>query len=350
MSSAQVKRIVYILALLVALVPGALAAAQDVEHTVQRGDTLFRISQLYGVSSDVIAQANNLSNITRIFPGDVLVIPDLTDAVETPLFAAEPTHHVIQPGETLGTIASRYGLTIDQLSRLNNISNPNRILWGQTLTVFDVSGSSESSAGAATSNTSETDFPLVDANMTYIVQPGESLADIAVRLGVSWTTLVEVNGISNPNHIEIGQHLVIPEAGSILDNGIVAPSFYVPPATLTVGRELIVDISESRVYAYENGRLVHTAMGSLGLPATPTVKGSFTVQRKYESQTMSGPGYYLPGVQWIMYFYAGYALHGAYWHNNWGQPMSHGCVNLPNEEALWFYEWAPVGTPVLVQA
>jgi LysM repeat protein len=250
----------------------------------------------------------------------------------------------------LGTIASRYGLTIDQLSRLNNISNPNRILWGQTLTVFDVSGSSESSAGAATSNTSETDFPLVDANMTYIVQPGESLADIAVRLGVSWTTLVEVNGISNPNHIEIGQHLVIPEAGSILDNGIVAPSFYVPPATLTVGRELIVDISESRVYAYENGRLVHTAMGSLGLPATPTVKGSFTVQRKYESQTMSGPGYYLPGVQWIMYFYAGYALHGAYWHNNWGQPMSHGCVNLPNEEALWFYEWAPVGTPVLVQA
>jgi lipoprotein-anchoring transpeptidase ErfK/SrfK len=91
-------------------------------------------------------------------------------------------------------------------------------------------------------------------------------------------------------------------------------------------------------------------MGSLGLPATPTVKGSYTVQRKYESKTMSGPGYYLTGVQRSMYFYAGYALHGAYWHNNWGQPMSHGCVNRPNEEALWFYEWAPVGTPVLVQA
>jgi lipoprotein-anchoring transpeptidase ErfK/SrfK len=64
---------------------------------------------------------------------------------------------------------------------------------------------------------------------------------------------------------------------------------------------------------------------------------------------MSGPGYYLPNVQWIMYFYSGYAIHGTYWHNNFGQPMSHGCVNLPNNEALWFYQWAPTGTPVLVQ-
>ena len=64
---------------------------------------------------------------------------------------------------------------------------------------------------------------------------------------------------------------------------------------------------------------------------------------------MSGPGYYLPDVPFIMYFYKGYGLHGTYWHNNFGQPMSHGCVNMPTPEAEWAYNWAGIGTPVIVQ-
>ena len=88
---------------------------------------------------------------------------------------------------------------------------------------------------------------------------------------------------------------------------------------------------------------------STGLPATPTVQGDYNVYVKYAAQTMSGPGYYLPDVPWVMYFYSGYGIHGTYWHNNFGQPMSHGCVNLPTPEAEWFYNWAEVGTPVHVQ-
>ena len=64
---------------------------------------------------------------------------------------------------------------------------------------------------------------------------------------------------------------------------------------------------------------------------------------------MSGPGYYLPDVPYVMYFYQSYGLHGTYWHSNFGQPMSHGCVNLPTPEAEWFFNWAEVGTPVHVQ-
>ena len=64
---------------------------------------------------------------------------------------------------------------------------------------------------------------------------------------------------------------------------------------------------------------------------------------------MSGPGYYLPNVEWVMYFYQGYGLHGTYWHSNFGQPMSHGCVNLTNDDARWFYEFASLGTPVHVK-
>jgi lipoprotein-anchoring transpeptidase ErfK/SrfK len=153
--------------------------------------------------------------------------------------------------------------------------------------------------------------------------------------------------------VNAGQVIIIPDAKTVTDLSSVSPASLAPSApaaTISVGKQIIVDLSDSRIYAYENSRLVRSVLASTGLPATPTVKGSFTVQRKYPAQLMSGPGYYLPNVQWIMYFYAGYAVHGTYWHNNFGQPMSHGCVNLPNDEALWFYDWAPVGTPVTVQA
>jgi len=123
-----------------------------------------------------------------------------------------------------------------------------------------------------------------------------------------------------------------------------------PPARIGHGKEIIVDLSDERTYAYEDGKLVRNVLSSTGLPDTPTVKGSFTIQRKYVSQTMTGPGYYLPGVPYIMYFYAGYALHGTYWHNNFGHPMSHGCVNLPTSEAEWFYNWTEIGTPVYVES
>ena len=59
------------------------------------------------------------------------------------------------------------------------------------------------------------------------------------------------------------------------------------------------------------------------------------------------PGYYLRDVPYVMYFYRGYGLHGAYWHNNFGTPMSHGCVNLSVDDARWLYEWASVGTKVV---
>jgi lipoprotein-anchoring transpeptidase ErfK/SrfK len=63
---------------------------------------------------------------------------------------------------------------------------------------------------------------------------------------------------------------------------------------------------------------------------------------------MSGPGYYLPDVPYIMYFYKGYGLHGTYWHNNFGTPMSHGCVNLTIPDAAWLYNFSSVGTVVNV--
>ena len=94
------------------------------------------------------------------------------------------------------------------------------------------------------------------------------------------------------------------------------------------GRWIEVDLSDQMVYAYDGDTLVNSFLASTGTWMHPTVTGSFQIYVKYRYTDMSGPGYYLPDVPYTMYFYKGYGLHGTYWHNNFGTPISHGCVNL----------------------
>jgi lipoprotein-anchoring transpeptidase ErfK/SrfK len=98
--------------------------------------------------------------------------------------------------------------------------------------------------------------------------------------------------------------------------------------------------------AHEGDSVVKTMIVSTGTSTYPTPPGDFAIYAKYPSVPMSGPGYYLPDVPHTMFFYRGYALHGTYWHNNFGTPMSHGCINLSRADAAWLYSWAPVGTLV----
>ncbi len=124
----------------------------------------------------------------------------------------------------------------------------------------------------------------------------------------------------------------------------------VPPSSGTSGgvHWFDVDLSDQRMYAYEGDTLVRTFVVSTGTWQTPTVTGSFKVWIKLRSAPMSGPGYYLPDVPYIMYFHGDYGIHGTYWHNNFGVPMSHGCVNLSIPDAEWAYNFAVVGTVVNV--
>ena len=113
-------------------------------------------------------------------------------------------------------------------------------------------------------------------------------------------------------------------------------------------RWIDVDLTNQAVYAYEGDVMVNSFIVSTGTWLTPTVVGQYKIYVKYRSAKMSGPGYYLPNVPYIMYFHKGYGLHGTYWHNNFGTPMSHGCVNLRTDDAAWLYDWASVGTVVNV--
>ena len=106
-----------------------------------------------------------------------------------------------------------------------------------------------------------------------------------------------------------------------------------------------MDLTHQRLTAYQGNTPVFQAVISTGLPNTPTVIGKFRIYWKLTATDMAGPGYHLPDVPYTMYFYGGYALHGTYWHNNFGQPMSHGCVNLRTGDAQWLFDWADPPLP-----
>jgi lipoprotein-anchoring transpeptidase ErfK/SrfK len=116
----------------------------------------------------------------------------------------------------------------------------------------------------------------------------------------------------------------------------------------SIGKDALwvaVNLSQQTAVCYEGDRPVFAALTASGLPGTPTVQGIFRTWRRLETGKMSGPGYYIEDVTWTCYFYSGYALHTAYWHDKFGAPRSHGCLNLSPHDAWWIYQWSAKGGP-----
>lgn len=131
----------------------------------------------------------------------------------------------------------------------------------------------------------------------------------------------------------------------------------IPPLTNVLGnttlqKRIEIDLSTQHLYAYEDNNLIYDFPVSTG-KWSPTPTGSFRTWIKLRYTRMEGGNkawgtyYNLPNVPYTMYFYndsvpktKGYGIHGAYWHNNFGHPMSHGCVNMRIEDAGKLYYWA----------
>ncbi|HOZ80603.1 MAG TPA: L,D-transpeptidase [Candidatus Woesebacteria bacterium] len=142
---------------------------------------------------------------------------------------------------------------------------------------------------------------------------------------------------------------------------IVSPKPSILGDTTAISSKRIeVNLTNQKLYAYENGKLVYEYLISSGTwDRTPV--GDYQIWTKIRSQKMSGGSkengtyYFLPKVPYILFFYnestpkkMGYSIHGTYWHNNFGTPMSHGCINMKTPEAKVIYDWAEVGTPIVI--
>ena len=119
-------------------------------------------------------------------------------------------------------------------------------------------------------------------------------------------------------------------------------------AAVRTGKWIEIRLATQRLIAWQNGKVVMSSAISSGVRAHPTLRGTFHIYVKYRSTRMRGPGYNLPNVPYTMYYSGSYGIHGAYWHNNFGHPMSHGCINLPVSFSRRLFSWASVGTLVVI--
>lgn len=191
-------------------------------HVVQRGENLFRIALHYGTSVDELASLNGLSDATRILVGQRLLVP--SSVTVEPV----PQTHTIQPGETLFTIAQLYETDIETLIALNSLADANQIYPGQILTITappetatieatesaEIEATSEPEVEATelpeiAFETAENGYPTISANL-HIVQSGETLFRIALRYGLTVQELASANGLADPTVIYVGQQLIIP--------------------------------------------------------------------------------------------------------------------------------------------
>ena len=144
----------------------------------------------------------------------------------------------------------------------------------------------------------------------------------------------------------------------VYDEALFVPPALIPdwgaaPPAPSGGRAVVISLGQQALWAYEDGAVIRSTYVSTGREKFRTPAGYFTVINKIPIQDMEGviggEYYNVPDVPDVLYFTdRGHAIHGTYWHNNFGTPMSHGCVNLPMDVADWMYDWAPMGMPVLI--
>jgi lipoprotein-anchoring transpeptidase ErfK/SrfK len=113
-------------------------------------------------------------------------------------------------------------------------------------------------------------------------------------------------------------------------------------------RWIEVNLSTQRLTAWEGSKPVYTIIVSTGKKNTPTIPGIFSIQNKRRLDRMKGADYDVGDVPYVQYYSGGYAIHGTYWHNKFGTPVSHGCINLAVDHAKWLFDWSEIKTPLVI--
>jgi len=253
---------------------------------------------------------------------------------ERPTKANGSTPHLVEAGQTLASIAETYRVGVAQIVTLNRISPSQPLQAGQVLLI-----PLEPQVTAPPTEERE-----------HIIRPGESLGSIANDYDTTIQALAKRNGIANPSIVRPGQKIIVPPDQPVrsMSKLPIGPDGYHRHSEFptTTEKWIDVDLSEQRVVAYEGLKPANQFIISSGKGNTPTVTGKFRIRLKTDMQDMyggdraSGDYYYLKDVKWVQYFYQDYGFHGTYWHNNFGTPMSRGCINMTDDDAKWLFDWA----------
>jgi len=196
---------------------------------------------------------------------------------------------------------------------------------------------------------------------TYIVQPGDTLSDIAEMFGVSTQDLIQANHISDPSVIMPGQTLALPKSssGSSATISSGSGSSVGIPAAPAGAKSILVKLSQQHLYAYQGGTLVYSFVISSGRSAAPTLVGTFSILDKISQPWSSAYGFWMPdwmGIYWVSPTLEN-GIHAlpvetsgeTIWGNSLGTPISYGCIVLGTQNAKQLFNWADIGTPVTIR-
>ena len=321
--------------LLLALARPAPVAAEGLRasgtqvHVVSRGETLSAIAVRYGTSVRTLMRWNSLRNANVIYVGQRLVVGRTSGGQTT-----SGGVHVVRRGETLSALARRYGSTVAAIRDVNGLRS-NMIYVGQRLRM-------PSSAGGGSQTPSGGAVPTY-----HTVRRGDTLANIARRYGTTIKRLAALNGISNISLIRVGQRLLI--QGSTPQKAAPVPAGK---------KKIVVDISQQRCYRYQGGQLLTSWLCSTGMKNS-TRTGTFRVQSKLRKAYGSTWNIWMP--YWLGIYWAGSVengFHGLPWRADtgrkiWaglvGRPATFGCIMLKDGPMKTLWEWADIGTTVVIR-
>ena len=355
--------------------------AETKTHVVQSGEYLTKIAQQYGIPIAEILKANNLKS-DKILVGQTLLIP-----IGTGANVPGTRTHIVKRGDTLSKIGRTYGMPWNTIAKHNGLPTP-AIHTGQVLLI--PASAAQAAVVPLPGATPGAPAPVAAAEtpLTLDLQGSRPHQDIINAIYVASSEFsedmddwIQSAGLAyiygDRRAAYTGPALgTLPQLTVDRQNAIIRtldlPTFELGGAAFRASRHrpsdisggktplvpwnvqadkkwILVDLSDQMVYNFVDKTKVRQTKVSTGRAAFPTIQGTFNLYVKFEKRDMKGEDYDLKDVPWAMFFYAGYGLHGTYWHNDFGTPRSHGCVNMPTPEAEWTYRWAPLGTPVVVQ-
>lgn len=247
------------------------ATAANGYYTVKAGDTLYGISRKFGMSLSQLVSVNGISASSLIVPGQILRVAGgetISTVVKTTATTSRTSggNYLVQPGDTLYSIARRSGMSLNSLLTLNGLSQSSVIYPGQSLTI------SQSDSRVATKS-SYIAKPLasgVSTSGTYTVQAGDTLYGIARRSGMSLNTLLSLNGLSQSSVIRPGQTLKLSGASNAT---VASPVSYKSTASSASTSGTYTVKAGDTLYriAYNHGISLTTLLSINGLSETSTI-------------------------------------------------------------------------------
>ena len=205
-------------------------------YRVAEGDTVSSVASRYGLSTASVLALNGLGRKTTIFPGQKLRLTPSTASSSTSASASHSGHHTVRAGETISSIAAKHGLGTTAVLRANGLHSSSIIYPGQRIALPKGGATISTASASSTRPLSSGTSTAKAATRSYVIRTGDTISSVASRFGVSTASILEANSLSATSLIYAGRSIIVPRT---LTADTLTPAMRDNARTIIrVGREL----------------------------------------------------------------------------------------------------------------